>query len=134
MFRRHAVRHPHVARTAEIVPGHQQQLVFARAGAEGAGVRFGRFHKQIKRSVGIHAGIALFRQTVIEKIPVSPINAKIRRFTVAFGRYALKQGGGAYEPEDAPRAAYGRIQGLIFRRAGTDRDIADPLAGEGEGF
>ena len=59
MLRCNAICDSDIAREAEIIAWHEQKLILFRRFTETIGIRFKRFHKQIKRAVRICYGIPI---------------------------------------------------------------------------
>ena len=130
-----AVAEPEVARAAEAVGRHYQQIVPQLGGlGEGVGVPVGGLHQQIKGTVRFGAGIAHFRQTVIEQLPVLVIGGQIGPLPGTAANDHLHQGGRAHMAHDPGRAGNGGVQGLPILGEAGDVHIADALPRQGEGL
>ena len=130
----HAIRNARIPRYTETVRRHDQKLVPFCTLRKRFCIRLGRLHKEIKRALGPYARKSVFRQRIIEHVPIFFIDVYVARFSETFCDDPLKQCRSADVTQRPSCAANCKKEFFRADTIGVHRNITDPLARKRERF
>ena len=123
-----------MSRTPKHIARHKQQIQLLSPCAKRIGVILQAPRKQVEGAIRFYTGVAIFRQSLIEPVPVALVYGQITGFLQAFGHCVLHQGSCSVVPDGPGNLRAQLYDALRFLCLWADSQISNTLTRQRKRF